>query len=116
VNRTDLLKYLKAIASKYGSEYEFLKDLDLEKAYKILRIPKPSCMKQKAEAQILALLLTSLYKGDDYTESDASISCVKYYVDYDGDMAGAIKYILKLYGNCYYWAAKDLADRFNNVH
>jgi hypothetical protein len=116
VNRTTLLKYIKAIADKYGEEHKFLKDLDLRTAYEILSIPRPSCMKDKAEAQILALLLTSMHKGKNYTKAEVTIKCLKYNVCYDGDMSGAIDCILELYENCYYSAAKDIADTLNNIH
>jgi hypothetical protein len=116
VDKATLKKYIQAIVEKYGGDYEFLATLDLEKAHKILNIPDPSNMKDKAEAQILALLLTSMHKGDEYKDAKVVIKCLKYCVCYEGDMAGAIDMILKLYSSCRYDAAKDIADRLNNIH
>jgi len=89
--------------------------LNMEKAYEILSIPDVSDMKQKAEAQILGLLLTAEYYGDEYKNADVYLPDIGQGSDYSGTMSGAIDYILSLYKAGSYEAAKNLADALNNM-
>jgi len=105
--------FLSAITETYGKDYPFLHDLTLKEAYAILSIPDASDMKLKAEAQILGLLLTAQYKG--YADEYVYLPDIGQGSYYSGDMSGAIDYILGLYGDGDYEAAKNLADALNNM-
>jgi hypothetical protein len=72
-------------------------------------------MQQKAEAQILALLLTAEYKGDAYKSAEVYLPDIGQGSAYSGDMSGAIDYILSLYDGGHFEAAKNLADALNNI-
>jgi hypothetical protein len=105
--------FLGAINKTYGEDYPFLHDLTLEEAYTILSIPDASNMTQKAEAQILGLLLTAQYKK--YADEYVYLPDIGQGSYYSGDMSGAIDYILGLYDAGSYEAAKNLADALNNM-
>ena len=109
VSGSNIENFLSVIGNQYGTDFTFLNGLDLVGAYDVLRILDASIMKDKAEAQILALLLTAEYKGDDYKYAYVTLP------EYSGGMLGAIDYILELYENGDYEAAKDLADTINNI-
>jgi hypothetical protein len=111
----DIAVYLGSISDAYGGDYGFLDTLNMEDAYSILNIPDASDMEQKAEAQILALLLTAEYKGATYKNADVYLPDIGQGSDYSGDMSEAIEYILNLYGSGQFKAAKNLADALNNI-
>jgi hypothetical protein len=111
----DIVVYLGSIDTAYGDDYGFLDDLTMEGAYGILSIPDASNMQQKAEAQILALLLTAEYKGDAYKSAEVYLPDIGQGSAYSGDMSGAIDYILSLYDGGHFEAAKNLADALNNI-
>jgi hypothetical protein len=96
--------------------YDFLTDLTLEKAYEILCIPEPYDHEDKAQAHILAMLLTVEFFKDLADDEDAFMNRDVYLlhlghnVVYDGDLSGAIEYILGLYCKEKFEAAKDLAE------
>jgi len=105
--------FLSAINETYGGNYPFLYNLTLDDAYRILSISDASDMRLKAEAQILGLLLTAQYK--EYADEHVYLPDIGQGSYYSGNMSGAIDYILGLYDEGNYEAAKNLADALNNM-
>jgi hypothetical protein len=116
VPRADIVMFLENIGDEYGEDYGFLADLDLEDAYEMLCIPEPYDHEDKAQAHILAMLLTvEFFKdladdADDFMNRDLYLLHLGHNVVYDGDLSGGIDYILGLFGAGKYEAAKDLAE------
>lgn len=119
VDLEDIEQYLWSINETYGQDFDFLNftnttdDAHLWKAYEILDIPDSSNMTMKAQAQILALLLTAEHI-EGYEESGVQIPDMGWGYCYTGSMDGAIAEILDLYSDGEYELAKDLADYLNN--
>jgi hypothetical protein len=110
VKKADLISYLEAISEKYGDNFSFLEDLTLESAYDILCIPDPPSAKDKAEAQILAVLLNAEYLGDDCKDKVIYLLHIGYDIYYEGNVPGAIVYILGLYSSGQYEGAHCFAQ------
>lgn len=93
---------------------DWIRNITPSKAYKILSIPDAKNMTQKAQAQILALLMTNAWYNDYYGEN----YYLEGYVDLPGDNDPAIEEALHQIMNWYcegkYKKAKDLADYINN--
>lgn len=120
VSTSDINNYLSAISDIYGDVCgddtdSFLAYLDMEGAYAIISVADASDMVQKAQAQILAFLLTAHYYGLDYLDASVYLPDVGQESAYGGRMFGAIEYILGLYCDGQYKAAKNLADALNNM-
>jgi hypothetical protein len=116
VSKADILKYLAAIETKYGDKecLSFLGDLTLKRAYEILCIPNPPDPEDKAEAQMLALLLNLEHFGDEYKNKDVYLLNIGLGVHYEGKLSGAASYINDLYCTGKYAAAQLLAEALNN--
>ena len=125
VARDVLSGYLTTITTKYYGtyHYEFLNfpagmssEDKMKKAFKILNVDDNSEMKLKAEAQILALLLTAEYKGSAYTNAYVFIpDCVTGHGAFHGLMSEWIIHILNHYAAGEYMQAKNEADFTNNL-
>jgi hypothetical protein len=122
VPRSDYLAYLAIITDKYGDDFGWLNFSDalcptwqdkLEKAYEILDIPDSSIMMDKAQAQILSLLLTVELYG--YTDEPVMIPDMGWGTGaFTGGMDDAVAQILEWYLDGNYSWAKDAADFLNN--
>jgi len=126
ISATSLSTYLGAIYDKYyvglGYEFDFLnfggltQTQRLQKASQILNVDDNSIMQQKAEAQILALLLTEQWKGACYSDAFVYVpACITGSTPFIGNMSGVIQEILDLYGCGEYTVAKNMADFLNNL-
>ncbi|QLH75539.1 MAG: DUF11 domain-containing protein [Methanomassiliicoccales archaeon] len=111
----DIARYLSEIDEMYGDEYEFLNDLSFQEAYNILSIPNPSDPQDKAEAQILSMILTSRLWAPEWGDSFVHLPDVGQGSTYTGSGSGAIDYILGLYSDGAYSKAQYLADGMNNA-
>lgn len=110
---------LAAIGEEFGATTEdrFLQGLDLYDAYGILCVDDSSEMRYKAQAQILGLLLSEQYYGynNENEVHHVYLPDIGQGGDFAGEIQGAIRYILDLYDNGQYAAAKNLADTLNNM-
>ncbi|MFW6047826.1 MAG: SdrD B-like domain-containing protein [Candidatus Natronoplasma sp.] len=112
----DVVMYLQNISDRYGDDYDFLADLDMQKACDVLSYGGPD-MKQTAEVQILALLLTAeLY---DYYDEEPMVNVPGVHHNYFvGTTEDTISMIFDHYDvgtDEGYEAAKDMADWLNNI-
>ena len=115
VSAAEIIQFFSNISAEYGGEYSFLDGLNLETGCDLLQSGKGPGIQDEAEVQITALLLSAEY-FDYYTSSpDVYLPDIGQSSDYSGDMAGAIDYILGLYGAQNYATAKTLADALNNM-
>jgi len=128
ISASNLNMYLGNIYAKYyvnlGYGFAFLnfdgmtQEQRLQKAWGILNVDDNSIMQLKAEAQILALLLTEQWKGSEYSDAFVYVpACITGGDPFIGDMSGVIQEILSLYGiggDCY-TQAKNMADFLNNL-
>lgn len=77
-------------------------------------------MQERAEAQILALLLTQQLREDQmpgsYTDSPVEIPSIMGQDAFVGTMSEAIQAILDAYDSGDMEWAKDAADHLNNIH
>jgi hypothetical protein len=110
-----IAQYLEEISDMYGDEYPWLHDLSFQEAYDILNIPNPSDPQDRAEAQILSMLLTSRLWAPDWCDSFVHLPDVGQGSTFTGNGCGAIDYILGLYGDEEFEAAQYLADGMNNA-
>jgi hypothetical protein len=127
VSKTDISAFLTNIYNKYyvgeGYGYDFLYfpgsmtwQQKLNKAWTILTVPDSAVMQDKAEAQILALLLTEQWKGADYSNAFAYIpGCITGHGVVMGTMSNIILHILDHYEAGEFMQAKNEADFLNNL-
>jgi len=97
-----------------GECMEWIRNITPSKAYSILSIPDANNMTQKAQAQILALLLTNAWYNDYYGENYYLKGCVDLPGDNDPTIGEALHDILEWYCDGEYKKAKDMADYINN--
>ena len=118
--------YLGNIYTRYfvnlGYDFEFLnysgltQTQKLQKAWNTLNVDDSSEMRLKAEAHILALLLTEQWTGSDYSDSPVYVpACITGNGAFLGTMSEVIQEILGLYGSGEYEQAKNMADFLNNL-
>jgi hypothetical protein len=110
-----IMGFLANIDDKYGDDFAFLNDLTMYQAWVILSIPDPTSWEDKAEAQILSLVLTAEYYAPDFEDSTVYLPDVGQGSSFTGSGAGAIAYILDLYADGYLAEAQYLADGMNNA-
>jgi hypothetical protein len=127
VSGSTISNYLTAIYLKYyvgmGYHYDYLyypssmtQVQKLQKAYQYLNVYDNSIMKQKAQAQILSLLLTEQYKGASYDNSYVVIpNSITGHGMYTGLMSATIVHVLNHYSAGQYAQAQREADYLNNL-
>ncbi|MHC1681257.1 MAG: hypothetical protein AB9860_08495 [Methanomassiliicoccales archaeon] len=127
VSKDDLSTYLTNIYNKYYVTemytFDFLyfpggwtANQKLQKAWEVLTVPDNAVMQDKAEAQILALLLTEQWKGADYSNAFAYIpGCITGHGAVMGTMSNIILHILDHYEAGEFMQAKNEADFLNNL-
>ncbi|MDH7508834.1 MAG: Ig-like domain-containing protein [Methanomassiliicoccales archaeon] len=93
---------------------EWIRNITPSQAYNILSIPNANNMMQKAQAQILALLLTNAWYNDYFGPDYYLKGCVDLPGDDDMTIGDALHQILDWYCSGKYEKAKNLADYINN--
>jgi len=115
VTKEQIMLYLNELGALYGSQCPCLNGMTLSQAYSILNVPCNADMQQKAQAQMLALLLTSRLYAPDFGNSYIELPDIGQGSSYAGDGNGALMYLFGLYEEGQYSVVKDLADGLNNA-
>jgi hypothetical protein len=113
VGKATIIRYLEAISSEFGANFSFLDELTLQKAYDILDIPDPPNPKDKAEAKIMAMMLNYEHASERCKNKKVYLLNLWLDLEYEGDMEGAVAYILDLYEDGNYCGAQEFAGALN---